>query len=152
MNNALTVALNSLPNLATASPWDEVTIEKAKNFKDASTILDLGSHLDNLTATGKNPEDKIAKMVDVEFNWVSIPMSSYYNDLWFDLKKSEIPPLKSEIASGSNMLITPEDLVNILNVQKDKGYKFLVNAEASPVVVKHTKTLILQVRNYTVNM
>lgn len=150
----LASVFDTIANIASSTPWDESAILKCKNFKEEFFLSDLGSHVDNFlvkpTKT-KTSEQKIEEMKQTPFKWISISMASYYGDLWFDLKKSDIPPMQSVTAAGSFMLITPADLVNILEVQKAKGYKFLVNLEVNPVVTKHTGTVNVQLRNFTVN-
>lgn len=151
---SLQSALNLLPNLVTSSPWDEVAIEKSLKFKDSGKIEDLDNYIDGFISVGNkmmSAEEKIEKLREISFKWVSIPMGNYYNDLWYGLNNKTVPALKSEIAAGGCMLISIYDLVTLINVQRSKGYSIMVNAVAKPAVVKATETLELQIRNITVN-
>lgn len=150
----MATALNQIANIASASPWDEAAILKSKMSTDQFTLLDLKDHIDNFLVKATKTEtceQRVEKMKLVAFKYISIPMGSYYGDLWYGLKKSDVPMLQAQIASGHNMLITPADLVKLIEIQKKRGYQFVLNLEVNPAVAKHTGVVNVQLRNITVN-
>lgn len=148
MAGSIAAALEAT-SLRTASPWDDITTLKAKSTSpNPNWDTLLNKHITGFVDHSKGKEYFLE---DLPLKWFEIPTVQYYGDMMFGLQSKDIPALESVVAAGDSILLTPRDFDILMDLQKKRGYNFMVTADFRPAMIKRFNTMKLSVRNATVN-